>query len=575
MIDARFEFITNLQYKVKSLGARVKAFESGEKYTAMDAAFRAQLAGKDREIRKLKAALAKANTQTVTMRQAWSQVFDDLETAHKKEIEKKEREIKAMEERALKAETRLVEAKAELREKCRELYKALTELEDEKGKNQKLTAQINRDYENSSIPSSMKPNRKKIANNREKTGRRPGGQPGHIGHPRKRHEPTSRIDIPAPEQYANSPDYRPTGRIITRQLVGVSINVTVDEYSTPEFRHVRTGVRVHADFPEGVDNDVNYDGSVKSFAYLLNNNCNVSIGKVSDLIFDLTRGELRVSTGMINGLAGEFSLKTAADQKKAFADILLSPVVNVDFTTANVNGEKQNVLVCATPTVTMYFAREHKGHKGIKGSPIEHSQNTLVHDHDITFYSYGSNHQECLDHASRYLTGSMDNEPKLNWNRQMRELIREMIHFRNGLDPDDRRDPDQIDPVKVDGFERKYDEILNLAKEEYEYEPPGKYYMDGFNLYKRMYKYRDNHLLFLHDRRVPHSNNLSERLLRIYKRKQHQVMAFRSDGGLANLCDSLGVIASLRANEKNLFDSVAAIFNMPKTSMCSFLAISV
>ena len=114
MIDARFEFITNLQYKVKSLGARVKAFESGEKYTAMDAAFRAQLAEKDRENRKLKAALANANTQIVTMRQAWSQVFDDLETAHKKEIEKKEREIKAMEERALIAETRPVEAKAEL-----------------------------------------------------------------------------------------------------------------------------------------------------------------------------------------------------------------------------------------------------------------------------------------------------------------------------------------------------------------------------------------------------------------------------------------------------------------------------
>ena len=40
-------------------------------------------------------------------------------------------------------------------------------------------AQINRDYENSSIPSSKAVRRKKITNNREKTGRRPGGQPGH------------------------------------------------------------------------------------------------------------------------------------------------------------------------------------------------------------------------------------------------------------------------------------------------------------------------------------------------------------------------------------------------------------
>jgi hypothetical protein len=51
-----------------------------------------------------------------------------------------------------------------------------TELEEQKGTNRKLKAQINRDYENSSIPSSQKPN--PITNNREKTGRKPGGQPG-------------------------------------------------------------------------------------------------------------------------------------------------------------------------------------------------------------------------------------------------------------------------------------------------------------------------------------------------------------------------------------------------------------
>jgi hypothetical protein len=155
----------------------------------------------------------------------------------------------------------------------------------------------------------------------------------------------------------------------------------------------------------------------------------------------------------------------------------------------------------------------------------------------------------------------MDNEQGLKWNRQMKGLIREMIHFRNGLDPDDKRDPDQISPDKVNKFETRFDEILNLAKEEYGYEPPSEYYKDGFKLYKRMFKYRDSHLLFLHDRRVPHSNNLSERLLRIYKRKQQQAMTFRSDDGLGYLCVSLGVIASLRANNENLYGSVASIFN--------------
>jgi len=49
--------------------------------------------------------------------------------------------------------------------------------------------------------------------------------------------------------------------------------------------------------------------------------------------------------------------------------------------------------------------------------------------------------------------------------------------------------------------------------------PNMKYYSEGFNLYKRMKKYRDNLLLFLHVRNVDPINNLSERLLHVTKRK--------------------------------------------------------
>lgn len=64
-------------------------------------------------------------------------------------------------------------------------YAAESALEEEKGKNQKLRAQLNRDHENSSIPSSKLLRPKKVANSREKTGRKPGAQPGHKGHCRK------------------------------------------------------------------------------------------------------------------------------------------------------------------------------------------------------------------------------------------------------------------------------------------------------------------------------------------------------------------------------------------------------
>lgn len=568
-MNAMFEYTTNLQYKVKSLTARVQAFESGEKYTSMKSAFKAQISSKDREICGLKSELADVRSQFVTMRNRWQQVFDDLEKEHAKELAKKDRKIKELEERALKVEKQRDDSRAKLKEKSLELYQVKTELDEQQGKNQKLIAQIRRDYENSSLPSSRKPNHKKIVNNRDKTEKKPGGQSGHEGHGKTKLTPTNHIHIPAPEKYTDSPDYKPTGKLITKQVIHVHIQTIVDEYSTPEFRNVHTGQRVHAQFPEGIVNDVNYGGSVKAFAYLLNNRCNVSVENVSNLIAELTGEELKISTGMINGLSSEFSRKTEADQRKLFADMLLSPVMNLDFTSARVNGKNVNVLVCATPTVVLYFAREHKGHEGIQGSPAEDFQNTMIHDHDVTFYNYGSDHQECLEHVLRYLLDSMINEPDLKWNKQMRELIRLMIHFRNGLDPNDGRNPDEVDPEKVKEFETKFDEILKLAAEEYEYEPPGKYYRDGFNLFKKMLNYRDNHLLFLHDIRVSPTNNLAERQLRVFKRKQLQVMTFRSFDGLDFLCRCMGIVATLRQQKRNLFESITQIFDRPTCSESS------
>ena len=558
------EWLANLQYKVKSLSDRVRGFETGEKYTSMKADFKAQLAEKDKEIRVLRSELADANARTVTVRENWLGVIADMEKGHAKELKAKDSRIKVLWDRLLEVERQRDETKDKLLAKTRELYDALTMLEDVRARNRKLSAQINRDYENSSIPSSMKPNRKKIANSREKTGRRPGGQPGHKGHGRKKWEPTNTIGIPAPAEYVFNPNYMPTGVVITRQVVNVSVNAVVDEYATPEFINLRTGQRVHAEFPDGVVNEVNYGGTVKAFAYLLNSHCNVSIENVSTLLSDLTGGDLRISVGMINKLTREFSLKTGEEQSKAFCDIQLSPSMGVDFTETNVNGKKAYVLVSATESRVMFFARWHKGHKGVEGTPVADYQRTLVHDHDTTFYKYGRAHQECLQHVLRYLLDSMNNEANLKWNKQMRELIREMIHFRKGL-PDDGKNPVESDPGKVKAFEKRYDEILELAENEYGYEPPqGKYaYKDGFRLYRRLRKYKGNHLLFLHDRRVPWTNNHSERPLRKFKRKQKQVMVFRSFESLDYLCRCMGVIETMRMRDENLFEGIAAIFDRP------------
>ena len=197
-----------------------------------------------------------------------------------------------------------------------------------------------------------------------------------------------------------------------------------------------------------------------------------------------------------------------------------------------------------------------KGHEGVKGTPAEDYNGIIVHDHEKTFYKYGSAHQECLAHVERYLKDATENEKDKTWSGKMRSLLKEMIHYRNGLLPEE-----ECSKEKVKEYEEKYLEILNTAKNEYEYEPPSDYYRDGFNLYKRMYEYMENHLLFLQDTRVPTTNNEAERDLRSYKRKQKQAMSFRSFESIEYLCQSMSMLLMMRKkDEVNLFDSVSKIF---------------
>ncbi|MCL2392866.1 MAG: transposase [Oscillospiraceae bacterium] len=555
MSDAQFEYMTDLQYTNKHLKRRIKEFESGEKYTSMRAEHKRQLAAKDRENKKLKLQLAVAERAIIDNRNSWILTIEESGRAHAKEMRAKDARIKELYERSLKYERLYCDLLDIVKEMRSELYAVKTELEDEKEKAVRLVAQLKRDHENSSIPSSEKVNRKKITNSRESSGKKPGAQPGHKGHSRKRHEPTNIIEVPPPAEFVDNPDYYPTGNIIVKQLVNIEMKIIIDEYRTPEYRHRLSRCIVYAKLPDGVVNDVNYGGSVKAFAFLLNNHCNVSIDKTRTFLSDLTGGILEISNGMINGLSKEFSMKTQDAQNDVFSKLLCVPVMGTDYTSVRVNGKLAQVLVCAAGDVAMYNASEHKGHEGLKGTPVEHYLGTLLHDHDKTFYSYGKWHQECLAHILRYLIASMEYELNLTWSRLMWELVREMIHYRNSLGEED-----DIDVETVEHFVERYLTILETARNEYEYEPPGKYYKDGYNLYKRMLKYKDSHLLFLHDKNVPTNNNHCERLLRILKRKAKQVMSFRSFEGLKYLCICLGILAQLKSGEENLYSSVTAIF---------------
>lgn len=553
VMKKNFLYITNLQYEVKSLRAQVAALESGEAYRAMKAELMQQLRAEERRHQSTKQELADSRRAAIRMRNNWMQVNEDVVKEYEKQIQVLMHRLDAMEKRALKAEGACDEWHDKCNQKQQELYQVQIQLEEEQGKNQKLIAQINRDYENSAIPSTGRENFKKICNSREKTGRKPGGQPGHKGHRRNRLEPTQiPIFLEAPKTITSNPDFYPTGKEIRKQVVDVKMLVTVTEYVAMEYRNRKTGSRYHAPFPDGVENDVNYGSGVKGLSYFLNNYCNVSIEKTREFLSGVSDGEINLSTGMINNLGRKLSAKTEADRRRIFASLLLSPVMYTDNTVGRVNGEKKAVVVCASEHEVLYFFKEQKGHKGIKGTPVADYQHTLVHDHDKTFYHYGGSHQECLAHVLRYLKDSIDNEPDRAWNKEMHSFLQKLIH--------EVKTDRGIGEEKCLEYEAEYGEILEKAREDYEYVPPSDYYREGFNLQKRLYEYQDSHLFFLRHPEVDYTNNRSERYCRKYKRKQKQAVTFRSSKSGEDYCNVLGIIETGKLKGQSAYQTIKTAF---------------
>ena len=155
-----FETITVLQYRLKEAQEELAAFQSGEKYIRMEKQHLTQVRALERRIAKLEAAVAKEHSHAITIRNQWFEIFEQLQKECDRMVAEAVKKADMMEKRAIRAERQRDTALEKVTFQRRELYKVKTELDDEKQKVQKLTAQINRNYENSSILQNLSPAKK-------------------------------------------------------------------------------------------------------------------------------------------------------------------------------------------------------------------------------------------------------------------------------------------------------------------------------------------------------------------------------------------------------------------------------
>jgi len=491
-------------------------------------------------------------------------VYEDEIRSLRHQLEMSKKQLGKSREKAVKDKAeidRLRNVIIEKQEKADELYqeyekkisdfeKLIQDMEkqikDLEEKNKKLSAQIKRDFTNSSTPSSQCPNRKKICNSRTQTDRKQGAQCGHTAHRRKQYDPGIIIELDMPDEVRKHPElYKKTNEIKRRDLIDMKVSVETISYHSYIYENILDHSRIFSPFPDGIVNETNYGKGIRAFALLLNGCSNVSIRKTSDVLRYISDGKITLSSGAIASLMKRFSSNSKEDIETIISSLYLSPYMHHDATYLRNNGKQEYVYVASNGAKVCYQHFERKNLESLEKTPVKDYQFTLIHDHDKNYFRYGTSHQKCLAHELRYLEDSIVNEPEYTWNSKMKELLQKAIHsFKNHELTDE-------DILKISD---EYDQIIILGRSEYERKPASKYYTAGFNTFMRFAGYKKDILYFLHHQNIPYTNNEAERRLRKIKMKSKQVGSFRSSESLDHYCDFMSVIETAKSEGTNIYE---------------------
>lgn len=431
-----------------------------------------------------------------------------------------------------------------------------------------LRVVVNRNDSNSSISPAMSPNSKRnICNLREKTGRKRGGQLGHIGHRRALRTPDAVVDIEVPCTCPHCGTIPTTtgDDIKVRQITDVRLIAVTTEYRAHATTCTECGRILRGTFPKHVQNEANYSPATKALCVYLVNRLNMSIDNAISFIWEGTAHAVKISKGSFSNFLREFA---RAAEGEGIMDAIERAIatghhIGSDATFTKTSGKQTYVYTFTNDNATLYTASKVKGKEPLEGSLVSTCGQPIVHDHDKNYYAVAppdTKHVECNVHILRYLKAVMENEPEKKWAHYMANLLREANRQAKQARA---RGETTIEEQVAARIERKYDLVLALAEKEYARDPrlKTKYKPEGLALFKRLREYKAEHLAFMRDLNLPFDNSASERALRRVKMKTKQSGGFRShENGAKPYCAVLSVTQTAAQRDIEILKAVESVF---------------
>ena len=401
---------------------------------------------------------------------------------------------------------------------------------------------------NSSVPPSKERMgdeiKRRTSSLRVKSGKKPGGQPGHEGN--------TRMISPQPDETQDmQPNYcRECGRELSdidgveeyrEECVGVRI--------TPVVKRLRF---LNKTCTCGCCNLVEYtrrknpvylSSEIRALVVYLNIVMCMPYNRIKSFLHDVMRTD--ISEGSIRNFIEDAGDKADAICGRIASELVKSPVAGADESGFYVNGKLNWAWILQNPKLTLTWIAKGRGAKEMDdrfGKDALENTVLTTDRHSAYFSMKVKGHQICIAHLLRNLNYLNELDKNQNWSSRLQELLRKAVHWRN-TNPETAADTstwmeslDKLLNENLDKFKKPFRQLRNSLR-----------------------KLKDHVFHFLKDPRVPSHNNASEGGIRILKVKQKRSGGFRSQTGAEDFMAIHSVADTAKKNDFSRWDTILAL----------------
>ena len=435
-----------------------------------------------------------------------------------------------------------------------------------------LEARQAKDSHNSSKPPASDGLKRQLPQTRSlrrRSGRKPGGQLGHVG---------ETLHLVAPDQVDDVVEHRPVVCATCQTPLNEAAEVTACErrqvQDLPPIRlrvtehqalHVRCAACQQvtaAPFPAAAPSRAQYGPRLRALAVYLVDHQLVPYARVQELLRDLLGA--RLSAGTLVTWAQQAAAAVAPVEEQVKAALQQAPVLHADETGVRRMGRLAWAHVACTPTLTHYAIQAKRGHVATDAIGIlPGATGVSVHDGWKPYQRYTTcRHALCNVHHLRELT-FQEEQYQQSWAQHLKALLVEM---RTAVEQARAGSQTRLLPAQRDAFVARYEQALTVGRaanpppERRPHQRGRLKQSPARNLLERLSLGQAQVLAFLDDFAIPFDNNQAERDLRMLKVQQKISGGFRSEAGADAFAFLRGYVSTLHKQGVALLSALETLF---------------